>query len=162
MTLTLIRPGLLYAWYGPSLFIVGMDGVAGSDELLSGYYFREARYLRTCRLELDGEAPWLCESAAVAPSTLEFAYTYPEVAEYGGGGSGQAGDSEPTNARGIPQRAIDIRLRYQVGLDELRISAVLGNRARQPHEFEVTWEFDADFADIQEAQGGKRQQTASV
>ena len=41
--------------------------------------------------------------------------------------------------------------------------ATFGNRARRPLTFEAAWVFDADYADIQEAQGGgKRQQTAAV
>jgi hypothetical protein len=50
---TLVRPGILYAWNGPSLFIVSTRGEASTDEPLSGFYFyfREARFLRSCRLE---------------------------------------------------------------------------------------------------------------
>ena len=134
----------------------------GTRDSLTGYYFREARFLHTCRLELDGEAPWLCESAAVSPDTLDFAYTHPEIAAYGGGGTGQSGDEEPRNARGIPQRAIDVRVRYRLGLNHLRISATVANRARHPVEIEMAWRFDADFADIQEAQSGKREQHAEL
>ena len=117
MTQTLVRPGVRYAWYGQSLLIVTAEGHCDSTEQLTGYYHREARFLRTWQLQVDGESPWLCESAAVAPDTLQFAYVYPEVAEYGGGGSGQSGDEEPTNQKGIPQRAIDIRVEYRVQLN---------------------------------------------
>ena len=139
MTVAIVRPGILYAWNGPCLFIVTTRGDSGTHEPLSGFYFREARFLRTCRLELDGEPPWLCEAAAVSPDTLAFAYTHPEVAEYGGGGSGQSGDEEPSNGRGIPQRAIDVRVRYHVGINHLSVSAAFANRARRRLEFEVAW-----------------------
>ncbi len=162
MAVAVVRPGIIYAWKGSCVFIASAGGDAGESESLSGYYFRETRFLRTCRLELDGEPPWLCESAAVSPDTLDFAYTHPEIAEYGGGGSGQSGDEEPHNARGIPQRSIDIRVRYRVELNHLRISATFANRAPRAIEFETAWRLDADFADIQEAQGGKRQQNAAV
>ena len=162
MAVALVRPGIISAWKGLCVFIATARGDAGESESLSGYYFRETRFLRTCRLELDGERPWLCESSAVAPDTLDFAYTHPEIAEYGGGGSGQSGDEEPHNARGIPQRSIDIRVRYRLGLNHLRISATFANRARHAIEFETAWRLDADFADIQEAQGRKRQQNAGV
>src|SRR5436190_18537036 len=110
MTTALVRPNILYAWKGPSLFIANTRGDCGEDQTLSGYFFREARFLRTLRLEIDGEEPWLCEAAAVDPHTLSFAYVYPEIAEYGGGGSGQSSDTEPANARGIPQRALSLRV----------------------------------------------------
>jgi glycogen debranching enzyme len=162
VTQALVRPGILYAWHGPSLLIVTARGDCADVEGLSGYYYREARFLRTWRLEINGDAPWLCESSAVAPDTLEFAYVYPEVAEYGGGGSGQSGDEEPVNRDGVPQRAIDIRMRYALVFNQLQVRATFGNRARRPLTFEVAWAFDADFADIQEAQSNKRQQTAPV
>lgn len=154
----LIRPDTLYAWCGPSLLIVTARGDCSRG--FTGFYHREARHLRTWRLEIDGEPPWLCEAAAVSPDTLDFAYTHPEIAEYGGGGSGQSGDTEPENARGVPQRALDLRVRYRVEPLGLAITATVANRSRRPLQFEIGWVFDADFADIQEAQGGARRQDA--
>lgn len=81
MPVTLVRPRILYGWRGPSFVIVNTRGECGEDEPLSGYYFREARFLRTLRLRIDGEGPWLCEAAAVAPARLTLIYTYPEAAE---------------------------------------------------------------------------------
>ena len=80
--IALVRPDILYAWKGPSLFVANTRGECGDDRSLSGYYFREARFLRTLRLEIDGDAPWLCEAATVDPRTLSFTYVHPEVAEY--------------------------------------------------------------------------------
>src|SRR2546423_10854115 len=114
MPVSFIRPHTLHAWKGASLLIVDTHGRCGLDEPLSGYYFREARFLRTLRFEIDGEAPWLCEATTVAPSMLAFTYVHPELSEYGGGGSGQAGDDVPTNKQGIPQRALAIRTSYLV------------------------------------------------
>ena len=154
MARALIRPDIFAAWKGTSLLIVNMRGECSSDTPLSGFYYREARFLRTCRLEIDGHAPWLCEAASIEPERLLFTYTYPEVAEYGGGGSGQSGDETPVDARGIPQRSLDVRLTYRVGLGHLEVTAAIGNRARRALEFEVAWSVDADFVDIQEAQSG--------
>src|SRR2546429_9831180 len=86
MSIALIRPKTLCAWKGPSLLIVNTRGDCGDDEPLAGYYFRETRFLRTLRFEVNGDEPWLCESASLEPATLAFTYAYPEVAEYGGGG----------------------------------------------------------------------------
>ena len=69
MTTALVRPNILYAWKGPSLFIANTRGDCGDDQTLSGYYFREARFLRTLRLEIDGDPPWLCEAADWTVST---------------------------------------------------------------------------------------------
>lgn len=54
MPFSLIRPELLYAWQGSSLLIVNTRGECGSDQPLSGFYFREARFLRTLVLEITG------------------------------------------------------------------------------------------------------------
>lgn len=72
----LIRPDLLYGWKGPSLLIVNTRGECDPSQGLSGYYFREARFLSTCRLEIDGQRPWLCEAASLDPDLLQFAYTF--------------------------------------------------------------------------------------
>lgn len=155
MAVSFLRPGLLHAWFGPSLFITTTDGACGSEAVLSGFYHREARFLRTWRLEIDGDAPWLCEATASNPDCLDFAYTFPEVTEYGGGGSGQSGDDEPRNARGVPQRALDLRVRYQVRFGALAVMVAIRNGAKEAVDVGMTWTFDADYADIQEAHAGK-------
>jgi glycogen debranching enzyme len=158
----LIRPDTLYAWKGPSLLIVNTRGECGPDQALSGFYFREARFLNLCRLEIDRQPPWLCEAGGVAPDRLQFSYTFPEVARYGGGGSGQSGDDEPQDARGLPQRALNLRVDYRVRVWSLEITTTVLNSSKETLEFDLGWRFDADFADIQEAQGGPRRQHAKV
>jgi hypothetical protein len=162
MTTALVRPNILYAWKGPSLFIANTHGDCGDDQTLSGYYFREARFLRTLRLEIDGDPPWLCEAAVTGPDSLSFNYVYPEIAEYGGGGSGQAGDDTPSSARGIPQRALAIRALYLVTLDRLDIRLNITNHSRRRVACELAWRVGTDFADIQEAQDGNLAQHATV
>jgi glycogen debranching enzyme len=158
----LIRPDILCAWKGPSLLVVDTRGECSADQNLAGYYFREARFLNTCRLLINGHPLWLCEATAVDPETLEFVYVFPEVAQYGGGGSGQSGDDEPRDERGLPQRGLNIQVSYRVRVASLEIRASILNSSKEPLEFDVGWHFDADFADIQEAQGGERQQQAAV
>jgi glycogen debranching enzyme len=155
------RPDELHAWYGGSLLVTDFRGSCG-DSPLSGFYFREARHLCRCRLLICGESPWLCEAADVSPAELQFEYVYPEIANYGGGGSGQSGDDVPRNARGIPQRALIVHLGYHVAHGRLRINISVSNRSRERVTCEVGLELDADFADIQEAQSRSREQTAPI
>ncbi len=162
MTVALVRSDILYAWKGPSLLIVSMRGECGSDHPLSGFYFREARFLRTLRLTLNGEPPWLCEAASVDPESLALNYVHPEIKEPGGGGTGQSGDEEALDAHGIPERSLDIRLSYRVGINGLDILLAVSNSARQPVRFELAWDLGADYADIQEAHSGRREQEAPV
>ena len=142
--------------------MVNTRGESGPDQALSGYYFREARFLSTCQLEIHGHPPWLSEVAAVEPDVLEFSYAFPEVTNYGGGGSGQSGDEEPRDERGLPQRGLNIQLTYRVRIASLEVSAAIVNSSKETLEFDVGWHFDADFADIQEAQGARREQEAAV
>jgi glycogen debranching enzyme len=162
LSLARVRPDILYAWRGPSLLIVSTRGDCGPEQTLSGYYFREARFLRTLRLEINGEPPWLCEAADVAPDTLALNYVHPEIKEPGGGGTGQSGDDETLDAHGLPQRSLDLRLTYRVGISELDVELTIGNNARRAVEFQIAVAIGADFADILEAQSGRREQDAPV
>ena len=162
MHASLVRPDLLYAWKGSSLLIVNTRGECGRDQDLSGYYYREARFLRTLRLEVNGVTPWRCEAAMVRPDVLAFTYVHPELTEFGGGGSGQSGDETSFDDKGIPHRALAIRAVHTVGLDGLRVAVTLANHSGAHVSCDLTVQLDADFADIQEAHGGRREQDAPV
>jgi glycogen debranching enzyme len=160
--LELIRPGQLYAWKGPSLLLVDTLGECGERESLSGYYFRETRFLQTLRLEINGRAPWTCEAALLDPHALAFTYIYPELEEFGGGGSGQSGDEVSTDADRVPHRALSLRVLYTTTVGGLNVSLTISNHSTQRIDANVAWILDADFADIQEAHDGKRQQHGDV
>ena len=151
------------AWRGQSLLITDRRGECGGAVALSGFYFREARFLRSLRLRINGRDPWLCEDAIVSPEELTFSYAYPEIVEYGGGGTGQAQDDTPVDDDGVPQRAIDLRIRYRVGIAGFDVDAAIANRAAtKTVQLELAWQLDADFADIQEALGEHREQIAPI
>ena len=162
MAIVLVRPDVLYAWKGPSLLITSTRGDCGASQNLTGYYFREARFLQTLRLTVNGEAPWLCEAAAERPDRLTFNFVHPEITNPGGGGTGQSGDEEVVNAAGIPERSLDISLSYQIEIAALQVVLTIANRARQQIDVELAWDLGADYADIQEAQSGRREQSAAV
>jgi glycogen debranching enzyme len=162
MATAFVRSEVLYAWKGPAVLVTTARGECGADQNLSGFYYREARFLRTFRLEINGHAPWLCEAVMVRPELLEFTYAYPEITQPGGGGTGQAGDEEGISADGLPERSLDIRVAYLVRAGRLEITVGIANRARNALTFDVGCAIDADFADIQEAQVGRRQQEADV
>jgi glycogen debranching enzyme len=157
----LIRPEQRYAWCGPSLLITGIQGDCGADPL-GGYYFREARHLKTLSLTIDGVRPWLCEANAPEPSRLDFVFIHPERTSFSGGGSGQSGDEVQRDDHGIPFRSLDLLLTYAVGAAGLSISLLISNHALAAVDFELAWTLDADFADIQEAHGHFREQEAPV
>ncbi|NUP54756.1 MAG: hypothetical protein HOQ19_02910 [Gemmatimonadaceae bacterium] len=157
-----VRPELLYAWHGQSQLVVNQRGDCGDDETLSGFYFRETRHLRALRLTLDGQSPWLAQAAVESPTVLRFDYVHPEMHTFSGGGTGQADDALRTDDHGIPFRALDVRLRYEVGIAGLHASLEVTNRSLRTVAFDLGWVLDADFADLQEAQGARRAQEAPV
>ena len=162
MALALIRPGQLYAWKGPSLLLVDTRGECGEAEQLSGYYFREARFLRTLRLEINGRAPWPCEAGLLETHALAFTSIYPELTEFGGGGSGQSGDDVSTDEVGIPHRALSLRATYALSIAGLTVSLTISNHSTRHVDADVAWVLDADFADIQEAHEGKLDQRGDL
>src|SRR5919206_1029870 len=137
-------------------------GECGERDPLSGYYFREARHLRTLALEINAARPWLCADGSAGHDELEFVYVYPELTEFGGGGTDVSDDTTWTDSHGVTERAIDVRLRYRARLDGLDVELTLANRSAQRVALTISWVLDADFADIQEAQAGSREQRAEV
>jgi glycogen debranching enzyme len=162
MAVALVRSDILYAWKGMSLLVVNMRGECGPEQPLSGFYFREARFLQTLRLHVNGERPWLCEAASIDPESLALNFVHPEIQAPGGGGTGQSGDEEVVDDHGIPERSLDIRLSYHVDVGALEIDCTITNRARRPVHFELAWHLGADYADIQEAQSRRREQEGPV
>lgn len=162
MGIAAIRPDIVYAWCGPSLLITNTRGQCEADQGISGFYFREARYLRALRLSVNGREPWLCELATPDSTTIALTFVYPEISQPGGGGTGQSGDEEGIDADGIPERSLDIRVVYRVRVAQLDVEVNITNHARQAVTCELACALDADFADIQEAQSGKREQDAEV
>ena len=61
--------------------------------------------------------------ALLEPHALAFTYIYPELTEFGGGGSGQSGDDVSTDAEGIPHRALSLRATYALSIAGLTVSA---------------------------------------
>lgn len=158
-----IRANERCAWHGQSLLITDLNGECSGALPLSGFYFRETRFLRCLCLRINGRPLWLCEDALIAPQELAFAYAFPEVVTYGGGGTGQSQEETPVDEDGLPQRSVDIRLHHRVGVAGLEVDATIANRlANRTLELELSWELDADFADIQEALAEQRQQNAPV
>ena len=161
MSVAQVRADTLYAWYGPSLVVTTPRGECG-EHPLSGFYYREARVVRTLRFEFNGARPWLAEAAAPGPDRLEFTYVHPEITQPGGGGTGQSGDEEGVDAHGIPERSLEIYVSFAARVSGLNVTLTVTNRARRAVSFELGCALDADYADIQEAISTRREQAAPV
>src|SRR3954452_23509206 len=131
MGIAAIRPDIVYAWCGPSLLITNTRGECGPEQAISGFYFREARHLRTLLFRINGREPWLCEITTPDAATIGLTFVYPEISQPGGGGTGQSGDEEGVDADGIPERSLAIRLLYRDRVAQLDVEVKVANYARQ-------------------------------
>ena len=156
-----VRLDTTCAWRGSTLLVTDHRGECG-DEALSGLWVREVRHLARLRLEVDGVRPWACEWSRPRTDQLAFVFVHPEMARFGGGGSGAATDEITTDEHGIPHRGLDLRLVYEVAPDRLVARLLVANRTDREVSCEVAWRFAADYADLLEAQDGERQQEAEV
>ncbi|MGH7517701.1 MAG: glycogen debranching N-terminal domain-containing protein [Gemmatimonadales bacterium] len=157
-----IRPELTYAWYGPSVLITNNRGECGCADTLSGYFFRETRFLRELRLEINAQRPWLCAAGTSDQQTLGFSFSYPERLGYSGGGSGTGGDEVPRDDRGIPHRALDLLAQYEVTFHGFEVTLRITNRSRDNVVVDLAWCVGVDYADLLEALENRRQEEFSV
>ncbi|HEY2854939.1 MAG TPA: glycogen debranching N-terminal domain-containing protein [Gemmatimonadaceae bacterium] len=151
-----------YAWYGPSMLVTTQRGSCDESHGLTGYYFREARHLSVLRLELNGTTPWLCAGAVTSQRQLDFVFVYPELTRFGGGGTDVADDTTWTDAHQVAQRAIDVRLSERLRFNGLDVVLTLANRSSAPVNLRIAWMVAVDFADVQEAFSGSREQKAGI
>jgi glycogen debranching enzyme len=129
---------------------------------LHGFFHREARFLSRIVPTINGTRPWLCEVAAVRPDLLSYVYVHPEITSPGGGGTGQSDDAEHVGADGLPERALELVLTYQLHVSYVNVELSVTNRARRAIEATVACALDADFADLLEAQSANREQNAPI
>ncbi len=151
------RIGLRSAWCGPSLLTLDADGWAGRHAL-TGYWFRQTRFLHTLRLDIDGDAPYPCSLAEAEPARLEATYLHPEVSAGGGGGSGSGGTPSPG---GVLYRDLDMRVTHRVRPASLETRLILVSRW-QNIQFPLRWILSADFHVVDEALFPDRAETRAV
>ena len=130
------------------MLVVTTDGWAG-DHYFTGYFFRQARFLRELRLHVGPRPLHVCSIAEVAPHELELTYIHPEVSRGGTGGSGSGG---LTQIDELLHRNLDIRLNYVLHPAALEITAVIISRWQEQVELDLSWTLSADFATVDEAQ----------
>jgi glycogen debranching enzyme len=142
------RADVQYAWRGPSILVVQNDGLFGQHPL-SGFYFRQTRYLKEFSLSLNGASVYPCSVAEIAQNRLEAVFIFPEVRSGDGGGSGSGGRGK---RHGVLERSIDVLIIHEVHASFLEISIALTNRALDAVDLDINVAFNTDFATITEAE----------
>ncbi|MGH7466043.1 MAG: glycogen debranching N-terminal domain-containing protein, partial [Longimicrobiales bacterium] len=124
---------------------------------LTGFFFREARYLSRLTLTIGGRAAFPCSAAQVGPNVLEFTAIHPEVEKGGGGGSGSGGTPAPD---GLLYRGVDVRTRYTVTPAGTDAAIVICNRWNVSARLPLAIGLAADYTDLLDAQNGSRERQA--
>jgi glycogen debranching enzyme len=138
--------------------VVDPEGQAGGHDL-TGYFFRQTRFLRDLRLEVDGTAPYLCSLAETGSNELEFAYIHPPVRAGGGGGSGSGGLG---GTGSLLFRDLDLRVRYRVHPASMVATLRITNRWQERADVDLAWILSADYATVDEAHFGSPERRAEV
>jgi glycogen debranching enzyme len=126
---------------------------------LTGWYFRQTRFLSRLRLTIEGEAPFPCSLAEVAPHELELAYVYPPVEKGGGGGSGSGASGQ---RNGLLYRDLDLRLGFDVHPASLDVRLLITSRWQDEVSVDVGLELAADYATVDEAHFGISEEDIGV
>lgn len=137
------------------MLVVDTHGDVGGLPL-SGYWYRETRYLRTLRLRVNGKKPELTALGAPSHDLLAIVYIYPELDHFGGGGSGAASDETTFDADGVAHRSIDLRVTHRLHLLGCTSTITLANRGTRVVQLDVEVELGADFADLIDAVGSSQ------
>jgi hypothetical protein len=143
------RTDIHYAWSGSSIIIVDHHGRAGIQPV-SGFYFRETRYLRELRFTIDGDEPNLCSAAEASHQRLEFAFSYPD---------GPDGAGTKNN---ILFRGLDLRLAFDVQPAHLEVRLDITSRWNEHIELDLQWHLSADYNTPTDAESGKQEISGRV
>jgi N-terminal domain of (some) glycogen debranching enzymes len=156
--LAAIRTDLRYVWRGPSILVLDQCGRAGVHPL-SGFFFRQNRYLRDLHIELFDESPYLCSLAEVTANELELAFVYPPISSGDGGGSGSGARG---SQHGLLYRDLDLRVDYRVHPASLEITLRLNSRWQDDVSVDLAFVLSADYVTTDEAHFDRREQYAPV
>ncbi len=134
--------GKICIYSGRSLLVAGLDGLTLGGGL-DGFYFENTRLLYQERLTVNGESPAIFAASPVGGDAL-LAY-----ATLAGGPAG-------------PEPALFATIARFVGVG-LRTHVRIENYARcAPARCDLVIRLEADFADLEEVQAGRRRQTGAV
>jgi glycogen debranching enzyme len=131
-----------YVYSGQSILVTNLDGRL-TGQGTEGFYDKNTRFLSIDEVLIDGVAPRVC---AVSPVQADTFLAYYEAEE----------------TERIPAATLYLEERRAVG-DGLRTELQLTNYDRdRTLTFDLSLRLEADFADSDEAETGRRRQTAPV
>ncbi|MGE5707155.1 MAG: glycogen debranching N-terminal domain-containing protein, partial [Bacteroidota bacterium] len=135
-------PEALVAYSGHGMLLTDVHGRIRSG--MNGYYYQQTRFLSRLLLRVDGLLPRFVSANLVDPDSLIAYYL---------ASSGKLGEVE--------EKGVEIQVNRFVG-EALHQDLVLTNHTLAPLRLELSWEVEADFADLLEVLENRRLQEAPV
>ncbi|MGH7079553.1 MAG: amylo-alpha-1,6-glucosidase [Acetobacteraceae bacterium] len=151
-----VRPADLIAHRGYTVLVTDRGGRIGNG--LEGFYLHRTRFLSRLGIRVDEAEPLFVSANVVDHHFITSYHLAPSPA---GRAAGATPDDE-SSARGeIVQKGIEVQVNAFCG-GGLRLDIIVTNHAMAETEVTLSLDLAADFADLTEAQSGKREQQALV
>ena len=151
-----VRPTDLITHRGYAVLVTDTKGWVGGVK--EGFFFHQTRYLSHFSITIDGAEPKFISANTVDHHVLTAYHFAPSPA---GRKAGPTPDNDSSTGGEIVQKGIELQVNAFVG-DGLHLDIIVTNHALTPTTVSVSLHFKADFADLNEAQAGKRQQHGLV
>ena len=151
-----VRPTDLITHRGYAVLVTDTRGWIGGEK--EGFFFHQTRYLSHFGIRIDGTDPKFISANTVDHHFLTAYHFAPSPA---GRAAGPTPDDESSTGGEIVQKGIELQINVFVG-DGLHFDIIFTNHALAPTTVSVSLDCKADFADLNEAQSGKRQQNGLV
>ena len=123
-----------------------------------GYYYNQTRFISRFGLTSEGKT---LKSVACIPVEPHATVAYLLLPSPAGGKAGPPGEPNDEGGGAFVQKGIEIQINTYVG-GGCHQDVHVTNHALAEATFALDFEFDADFADMQEVSEGERKQTARV
>src|SRR5579884_253149 len=151
-----VRPADLIAHRGYTVLVTDTRGRIGSG--LEGFYLHQTRFLSRFGIKVDGAAPSFVSANVVDHHFITAYHLAPSPA---GRAAGPTPEDDSSTGGEIVQKGIEVQVNAFCG-GGLRLDVIATNHAMTETAVTLSFDLAADFADLGEAQSGKRQQQALV
>ena len=149
-----VRADALLVSQGDTVLATRRDGFIEPGEE-QGLFVHETRMLSLYRCRIGRQRPF-----PVALSNIRqdhwMGYYIVRAPGQGGDEDGGGGDGSDGDVRAASQQALELRITRVVG-EGLHEDLDIANHTREPVEFRLSFEVDADFADLDETRGDRKQ-----
>jgi glycogen debranching enzyme len=150
------RPTDLITHRGYAVLVTDTQGWIGGEK--EGFFLHQTRYLSHFSMKIEGADPKFISANTVDHHFLTAYHFAPSPA---GRAGGPTPEDDGSTGGEVVQKGIELHINTLVG-DGLHLDIIVTNHSLAPTTVSVSLDVMADFADLNEAQAGERQQNALV